>query len=490
MTLDAPRPADREAALLALAGAARRLPDRVLAHGPASAAAEPEVARTRGTLDAVRGLLDDRSTRVRAAAAVALAVAGDAPGPLDARLARERDPQVRTSLTVAAAVVRGGEVLLPGVSVEALVEQLFDRGRDALPWASGFRATLAARALVRLGPAARAAGVERLLATLSEPDVHERVIRAGHLALLALPPDRPLAAAPDREPPDPATLDPERRRALTAIATLDAGGPQVGWTWELLEGMRCAGLPESTLGLRRYLGLVPPAGMEVHVTVRGERVPLFLACKRVALRRWSLDEVVAAVAAHPDPDERALVCATFNPWQYELAQTHPDPAPDAPPPDGVGWDGVPLAAGASAAVGERLLARARAAAAELAAGRGGGLATTALVALTRLQVPLGPELDPLVARACRGVMRAWLARPRELLAALPLARREALVLGLPATPPRGLGPRGSGYAWDLADLAPTPAVAAHLRAGLAAAGDLDPEVAASVAATLARVEAG
>jgi hypothetical protein len=81
VTLDAPRPADREAALLALAGAARRLPDRVLAHGPASAAAEPEVARTRGALDAVRGLLDDRSTRVRAAAAVDEDDPEEVPGP-------------------------------------------------------------------------------------------------------------------------------------------------------------------------------------------------------------------------------------------------------------------------------------------------------------------------------------------------------------------------------------------------------------------------
>jgi hypothetical protein len=487
--LGSPRPAQREAALCALAGVPRGLPDRVLAHGPGAAAGEPEVARTRAALHAVRALLDDRSPKVRSAAAVALAVAGDEPGPLEARRAREEDAVVRTALAVASAVVRGDNVLLPGVPVEAVVERLFDRARDWMAWGSGDRGSLAARALVHLGPDARAAGIERLLASMPEAtDRFERVRLAGHLALLAMPPDQPLPDAPDREPPDPDALAPALRRVLTAIARLDADGPQVVWTRELFEGMRCAGLPESTGGLRQYLGMVPPAALEVRVTVRGARVPLFLACKRVALGTWPLDEVVAAVAAHPDAAERAEICATFNPWQYELAATRTAPL-DPPHPDGLGWEVIPLAAGASAEVTDHLLQRARGAAAELAAGRAGSLASTALVALVRGGVPLGPELDPLVARAIRGVTRSWLAGPREVLAAVPLARREALVLGLPATLPKDLGPRGSGYAWDLADLAPTPSVAAHLRSGLGARV-APPEVNSFAAAVLARMEAG
>jgi hypothetical protein len=491
--LASPRPADREAAACALAGVPRRLPDRVLAHGPRSAAHEPEVAATRAALDAVRRLLDDRSPRVRAAAAVALAVAGDEPGPLAARRAREKDALVRTVLDVAGAVVRGDAVLLPGVPVEVLVERLFDRARDEMAWGGGFRASLAVRALIHLGPEARAAGIARLLPSIPAADSgFERVVRAGHLALLALPPDRPVPEVPDREPPDPDALDPALREVLAAIARLDAEGPQVTWPRELLEAMRCAGLPESTRGLRQYLGLVPAAGMEVRVTVRGARVPLFLACKRVALGTWPLAEVAAAVAVHPDPAERVEICATFNPWQYEVVRTRADGRAWASPPDGAEWEAIPLAAGAAADVEPGLLARARAAAAEVAAGRSGGIATTVLVALVRRGVPLGPELDPLVARAIRGVMRSWLAGPREVLAALPLARREALILALPAAPPTDLGPRGSGYAWDLADLAPTPAIAAHLRQGLAAqpGRPVAPETHPFVAAVLARVDAG
>jgi hypothetical protein len=51
-------------------------------------------------------------------------------------------------------------------------------------------------------------------------------------------------------------------------------------------------------------------------------------------------------------------------------------------------------------------------------------------------------------------MRARLSSPREVLASLPVERREAIVLGLGFCDVVSATPRASGYAWDFVDLGP------------------------------------
>jgi len=215
---------------------------------------------------------------------------------------------------------------------------------------------------------------------------------------------------------------------------------------------------------------------EVEISVHGEKMPLCRACKQVAHGKLPIEDLRRAVAEHPSAEDRVEICATFNARQYEIVM----------------WGGFGLYA--AAAKPEEtiplLLARARAGAEAIARKKTPFVTSDVLLALVRLGVILGPELDPLVEWHTTGIMRAHLAGPRELFATLPIAQREAIVLQLKADTPRGMGLRGSGYAWDFADLCPTPAVAQHLRAGLQVRAIPSPEVQEWVTRVLAIVERG
>lgn len=96
-------------------------------------------------------------------------------------------------------------------------------------------------------------------------DDAQRLGIAADLATTVFRPRSPPLSWVDREPPDPAALTTVERAVLDVLARhLDRpGGPSLVWLGPLSAAMRSHGLPESTAGLRGYLGLGPRAAMEI-----------------------------------------------------------------------------------------------------------------------------------------------------------------------------------------------------------------------------------
>ncbi|MBX3200250.1 MAG: hypothetical protein KF894_19090 [Labilithrix sp.] len=314
-----------------------------LAAAPTAAALRSSVVSA--TASAAPGWLVDRSPRVRAAAALLMAVTGCDAAPLVGRLQREKHAQARADQLIAygwlapeqpdagadavlrdarssadpaeraAAYIASGYRWLDDETVDGLREVI---GSDLLVeesvWAGGRFGTFAAEVL-------------RHRATLDDrTDVLFRAMAWGDAASagIALALLQSLfSPAPARSGQAPTTflaasLTDDQRRLLEALSAFDRG-----WTGELEDRLQKLGLPLCPPAIRRYLGHVPPPDLldrgfasmgreqsvrswirELAEQERTERIPELIAFGRALGATWSPEEAAQATALSYQVDVR------------------------------------------------------------------------------------------------------------------------------------------------------------------------------------------
>jgi hypothetical protein len=402
--------------------------------------------------DAIVRLLGDRAAGVRARAAWVLGLLPEVDAtPLRARLAEERDEAVRASLTIALG--------LHGVTAEVTGTPL---ARAAAAIASAYAGPLTPLLEDALGEAARLPAAEGVpwnggdLAGIARAILADRVTDRPERALMLLV--EQAAASPERDQ----LLDQARELALgeappclaaelpaPARAFLEAAAELPAFTTQLapytldFDGDRRS-------DLRRYLGRDAAGPYETVVTA-GRTWPIWRWLMGLGLGDVKAAELAAALgAADPATAVAAAVATARYPHGLEIRAYPAQAALLEALLAGLARHGKTAREPLEQA-GKRLL-------------DGGPRhhdATLVVCALTRLG-PLDPRWDALLPHPMKQGVGTPAALLREVLAALPEPRREALIL---ACAPWSGTELGGG--WRYYDLCLTPPVLRALIAHVA-----------------------